>query len=86
MRDGLRDLGLELLTPEDPAYHSGIVAFLHPAATDIGKALAEQNVIVWANDGRVRSAVHLYNDESEVNRYLEAVAKIIERIPAPAAV
>jgi selenocysteine lyase/cysteine desulfurase len=83
-RDGLVKLGLELLTPEDPAYHSGIIAFLHPEAKQIGEALAEQDIIVWANDGRVRSAVHLYNDESEVDLYLEAVAKIIEQVPASA--
>ena len=84
MRSGLVDLGLELLTPEDPAYHSGIVSFLHPAAKQIGEELAEQDIIVWANDGRVRSAVHLYNEESEVDRYLEAVAGIMEENPLPA--
>jgi selenocysteine lyase/cysteine desulfurase len=83
MRDGLVDLGLELLTPDDPAYHSGIVSFLHPAAKQIGEELANQDIIVWANDGRVRSAVHLYNEESEVDRYLGAVAKIIRESPLP---
>lgn len=79
-RAGLVDLGLELLTPEDTDYHSGITAFLHPAATEIGSALAAQDVIVWANDGRVRSAIHLYNDESEVDRYLAAVGGILEKL------
>ncbi|MDA1315942.1 MAG: aminotransferase class V-fold PLP-dependent enzyme [Acidobacteria bacterium] len=84
MRGGLADIGLKLLTPDDPAYHSGIVAFLHPQAAEIGEKLAEQDIIVWANDGRVRSAVHLYNEEFEVDRYLEAVAKIVERKPVSA--
>lgn len=80
MRTGLVDLGLELLTPEDPAYQSGIVSFLHPAAHEIGAALATQDIIVWANDGRVRSAIHLYNDESEVDRYVLAVGGILDQL------
>lgn len=80
MRSGLVDLGLNLLTPDDPAYQSGIVAFLHPAAQEIGSELASQDVIVWANDGRVRSAIHLYNDEAEVDRYIAAVGGILERL------
>lgn len=80
MRSGLAGLGLKLLTPEDPAYQSGIVSFLHPAAREIGAALAAQDIIVWANDGRVRSAVHLYNDESEVDRYVMAVGGILDRL------
>ncbi len=80
MRTGLAGLGLELLTPEDPAYHSGIVSFVHPAAKEIGTALAGQDIIVWANDGRVRSAIHLYNDESEVDRYVMAVGRILNKL------
>ena len=82
MRSGLVDLGLELLTPEEQAYQSGIVAFLHPKAQEIGSALADRDVVVWANDGRVRSAIHLYNDESEVDRYLSSVAEILEKLAA----
>jgi cysteine desulfurase/selenocysteine lyase len=82
MRAGLVDLGLELLTPEEQAYHSGIIAFLHPAATEIGSVLAAQDVIVWANDGRVRSAIHLYNDEAEVDCYISAVGGVLEKLDA----
>jgi selenocysteine lyase/cysteine desulfurase len=80
MRRGLSGLGLKLLTPEAPAYQSGIVSFLHPAAHEIGAALAAQDIIVWANDGRVRAAIHLYNDESEVDRYVMAVGGILDRL------
>ncbi len=77
MRDGLADLGLELLTPADPAFQAGIVSFAHLDATRIGPALAEDDIIVWANDGRVRSAIHLYNEPNEVDRYLSAVERLI---------
>ncbi len=77
MRDGLADLGLELLTPADPAFQAGIVAFAHPDATGIGPALAEHNIVVWANDGRVRAAIHLYNEPAEVDRYLTTLERVI---------
>ena len=82
MRSDLVDLGLELLTPEEQAYHSGIVAFLHPKAREIGSALAEEDVVIWANDGRVRSAIHLYNDEAEVDRYIAALGGILDKLAA----
>lgn len=77
LRQGLRDLGVQLLTPEGAEYASGIVAFEHPRASDIGAALEREHVIVWAGDGRVRASVHLYNDISDVNRYLEALRPIL---------
>ena len=79
MRDGLANLGLELLTPADPDFQAGIVSFAHPDATRIGPALAEDGIIVWANDGRVRSALHIYNEPEEVERYLTAVERLIKQ-------
>ncbi len=77
LRQGLGELGVELLTPTGAEFASGIVAFAHPQAKEIGATLEREGVIVWAGDGRVRASVHLYNDMSDVNRYLKALAPIL---------
>ena len=77
LRQGLCELGLELLTPAGAEFASGIVAFAHPQAKEIGATLEREGVIVWAGDGRVRASVHLYNDMTDVDRYLKALAPIL---------
>lgn len=79
LREGLSSLGVDLLTPEGAEFSSGIVSFAHPRAEEIGAALEHQGIIVWAGDGRVRASVHLYNEMSDVDRYLEALRSILKR-------
>ncbi|HLI35604.1 MAG TPA: aminotransferase class V-fold PLP-dependent enzyme [Terriglobia bacterium] len=79
LRKGLCDLGVDLLTPEGAEFSSGIVSFAHPRAEEIGAALERQDIIVWAGDGRVRASVHLYNEMSDVDRYLEALKPILKQ-------
>lgn len=76
LREGLVSLGLQVLTPPDEAYASGIVSFSHDAPEDLGRALQEKGVIVWAGDGRVRASLHLYNDEDDVNMLLTTLEEI----------
>jgi selenocysteine lyase/cysteine desulfurase len=77
LRLGLSEKGVELLTPAGAEFASGIVAFAHPDANEIGAKLEREGVIVWAGDGRVRASLHLYNDMSDVERYLKALAPIL---------
>ena len=52
LREALVNLGVEVLTPAGPELASGIVSFAHARAEEIGAALEQQGVIVWAGDGR----------------------------------
>lgn len=79
LRSGLAGLGLDLLTPAEPEYASGIVAFAHPRAEEIGSALQQEGVVVWSGDGRVRASVHLYNDSSDIAYYLSRLEGILSR-------
>jgi len=79
LRQGIADLGLDLLTPAGAEYASGIVSFLHPACGQIGAALEREGVIVWTGDGRVRASVHLYNDPDDVSRFLEVLSRVCRR-------
>ncbi len=77
--DGLCKLGLDLLTPADVEYASGIVSFRHQACEQIGAALERGGIIVWSGDGRVRTSIHLYNDMEDVDRLLQLLPSVIER-------
>lgn len=78
LRDGLCRLGVELLTPAEPQYQSGIISFAHPAAEEIGAALGRLGVVVWSGDGRVRASVHLYNRDTDIDRYLGRLDSVLK--------
>jgi selenocysteine lyase/cysteine desulfurase len=42
--------------------------------------LAEQNVIVWGGDGRIRISVHAYNDKTDIDRCLDAIQRIPRQV------
>jgi cysteine desulfurase / selenocysteine lyase len=73
LRQGLADLGLNSLTPPEPEYASGIASFASPRAESIGALLEEKGIIVWAGDCRVRASVHLYNNASDVAKFLQVL-------------
>ena len=77
LRGGLAQRGFTMLTPAAAEFASGIVSFEHPRAEAIGAGLERAGVIVWAGDGRVRISVHLYNDNTDIERLFTA----LERIP-----
>jgi cysteine desulfurase / selenocysteine lyase len=76
LRDGIASLGLQLITPVDAMYASGIVSFAHDAPEDLGRRLRERGVIVWAGDGRLRASVHIYNDEDEIDALLATLREL----------
>ncbi len=73
LRNGLAGQGLAMLTPAEPRFASGIVSFAWDQPEQLAARLAEQGVIVWGGDGRIRMAIHLYNDEEDVARCLAAM-------------
>lgn len=73
---GLRDLGLPVITPADPAQRAGIVSWLDPAPAATAARLAEQGVLVTGSAGRVRAGLHLYNNLRDVERLLVALARL----------
>lgn len=83
LREGIASLGFKLLTPLDEIYASGIVSFAHGAPEDLGRALREKGVIVWAGDGRLRASVHIYNDEDDVNSLVTSLREL-EHLCSPA--
>ncbi|MGH2350016.1 MAG: aminotransferase class V-fold PLP-dependent enzyme [Chloroflexota bacterium] len=77
MIDGLASLRLEVMTPTAAERRGASVSFAHPEATEIGRALAERGVHLWAGEGRVRASTHLFNDGDDVARYLDVLAEVL---------
>jgi cysteine desulfurase/selenocysteine lyase len=74
---GLKALGLAVMTPAARARRGASVSFAHVAPERLGRGLAERDVHVWAGDGRVRASTHFFNDEGDVERYLEGLAAVL---------
>lgn len=77
LRAGLEALGLRLLTPAGTEFSSGIVSFAHDRPEELGEALGQRGVFVWAGDGRVRTSIHLYNGERDIARILDSLRPLL---------
>lgn len=77
--EGLKELGVKLITPLDKDAHAGIFAFAHQKSDEIVGELEKQNIHVWSRLGRVRIAIHLYNDMEDVEILLKALAPLIKK-------
>lgn len=64
---------LELLTPQDPRRHAGIVTFRHRHADSrtLWRDLLERQVICACRGGGIRFSGHFYNTPQELDRALE---------------
>lgn len=70
---GLKELPLEMLTPEDRSTWGGIIAFRYLHAEQLHRALHQQNIHVMHQAGRVRVAIHGYNTMDDIDRFLNAM-------------
>lgn len=71
--DELRQLGLRVVTPDDSLQRSSIVSFEYPNATHAAKSLELRGIRVAPRRGLLRASVHLFNNESDVLRLVEAL-------------
>lgn len=78
---GLRNLGLDVITPSDPARHAGSVAFLHSQGELFARMLADHGVLVWGGDGRVRASFHVMNSKKDVSRLISGVEQVLAKMP-----
>jgi cysteine desulfurase/selenocysteine lyase len=69
----LRDRGLPVITPDRPGTHAGIVAFDVPDVNEADQRLRDNAVRLSVRRGRLRASLHIYNDESDLDRLLSLV-------------
>ena len=71
--DGLKQLDVDLLTPDEPDSLAGIVAFRHPRSAELHQALHARDIHVMHHAGRIRLAWHFYNTPEDVDRVLRTL-------------
>lgn len=69
------ELGLPLITPEDPERRAGIVTFRHERAEELQRHLLERHMTVSARVGHVRVSPHCYNTAAEIDAVFEEIGK-----------
>ena len=79
LESGLRELGIKPLCPWNG---SGIIAFLHPRAAELHGALERENIHVMHSAGRIRIAVHGYNSQHDIQKFLLVLASLLETFNA----
>jgi selenocysteine lyase/cysteine desulfurase len=72
----IKDLGLEIQTPEEKQCRSGIVNFKVDEPQQVTEKLSRKGIIVSARANGVRVSPHFYNTEEEVDALIEEIEKI----------
>jgi selenocysteine lyase/cysteine desulfurase len=75
--DGLAELGVEMLGPISPERPSGIMAFKHPQFEEINRYLHAEGVHVMSHAGRLRVAIHGYNNQEDIVFLLEVLKRAL---------
>ncbi len=75
LADGLGNLGVRLLDPRLRAPHIICAAFPEGMPLDFPKRLAAENVYAAPRLGRLRISPHVYNDEQDVDRFVDVFRK-----------
>jgi len=76
---GLAELGLSLMTPLDDAQRAGNVAFPVPDQEQWRQYLEDADILCWTSDQRVRLSTFIYNDDTDVARALDVIARAVAR-------
>jgi selenocysteine lyase/cysteine desulfurase len=73
--DAVKDLELELQTPEEQQCRSGIVNFKVDKPQKVTQELASKGIIVSARANGIRVSPHFYNTEEEIERLVKEIGK-----------
>ncbi len=82
LMDGLEALGAGLVTPRDPERRAGVVAarFGKFTSSDIVGRLRAAGIVCASRLGAVRFSPHIYNDDKDIDRCLEALTRIVKEM------
>lgn len=71
----LQNLGLEIASPLERKYRSGIIVFKTPEAEKICRWLLKRKIYVSPRGEGIRVAPHFYNNEADIDRLIEALKR-----------
>ena len=75
--DGVKQLPVELITPDEPEALAGIFSFLHPESERIHQYLHERDIHIMSQAGRLRVAIHGYNTEEDIEFFLKTLRQAL---------
>ncbi len=76
LADGLANTGVQVIDKKLRAPHVLSLAFPKGMAQDLPKKLAAENVYAAPRLGRLRISPHVYNDEEDVERFVEIFKRV----------
>jgi selenocysteine lyase/cysteine desulfurase len=71
----LRELGVEVITPETHDERAGNICFVHPDPRKIVDLAAEEDILLWGDVGRIRVSIHLFNDEADIEKLIQFLSR-----------
>lgn len=74
--EAVKDLGLELQTPEERQHRSGIVNFKIDKPQEMAEKLKDKGIVVSARSHGIRVSPHFYNTEEEVDMLIEEIKRV----------
>ncbi|MDA1140091.1 MAG: aminotransferase class V-fold PLP-dependent enzyme [Planctomycetota bacterium] len=75
--EGIKNLTVERITPDEPNGIAGILAFRHPDADRIRGHLRSKDIHIMCQAGRMRVAIHGYNTMEDVEKLLAALREAL---------
>jgi selenocysteine lyase/cysteine desulfurase len=73
--DSIKNLGLQLQTPEEEQYRSGIVNFKIDKPQNVAEKLSSKGIVVSARSHGIRVSPHFYNTEEEIDKLVKEIKK-----------
>ncbi len=73
--ESVKNLGLELATPEEKQFRSGIVNFKINNALKVEQKLNKKGIIVSARTNGIRVSPHYYNTEEEIDKLMNEIKR-----------
>lgn len=74
--EGLARRKWALMTPEGAGQRAGNVCCVVSNAAQLAAQLAEEGVLIWGSEGRVRISAHVYNSTDDVERLFATLDRI----------
>lgn len=71
--------GIEVLSTKDKPHRSGIVMIEMSEPERVAQELAKRNIYVSARGNGIRVAVHFYNNEKDIEKFVAELVKIFEK-------
>jgi selenocysteine lyase/cysteine desulfurase len=75
--EGIKNLPVERITPDEPDCIAGILAFRHPDAERVRDHLRSRDIHIMCQAGRMRVAIHGYNTMEDVEQFLAAIREVL---------